>query len=122
MHLLVLLLNCTFQTVFKILQKSYIPPGIIFNSTFLWQFSKREISFFLPLLRITNAMTPDDPTQSISCVYHDNCNNVVCQIHPSQEATRENARNFDICYIPKVGNFMNAILFSQKFWNELEYN
>lgn len=108
MHLLVLLLNCIFQIVFKILQKSYSPLSITLNATFLWQFSKREISFFLPLLKITNAVTLNDPTQSISGVYHDNCNNAVCQTHSSQKATREDPRNFDICCIPMAYNFMTA--------------
>lgn len=92
MHLLVLLLNCSFQVVFKILQSSHIPLGIIVNAAFLWQFSKREISFFLPLLKIMNAMTPGDPTKSISCVYHDNCNNAKCQTHSSQDATRDSSQ------------------------------
>lgn len=111
MRLQVLLLSYIFQIVFEILQKFYTPLGIIVNAAFLWQFSKREISFFLSLLKITDAMTPDDPTQSISCVYHDNCNNAECQTHPSQEATREHPQNFDICCIPMAHNFMSTNLF-----------
>lgn len=90
-----LLPNCIFQIVLKILQKSYIPLSIILNATFLWQFSKHEGFFFLPLLKITNAMTSGDPTQSISGVYHDNGNNAVCQTYPSQKAPREDPRNLD---------------------------
>lgn len=48
-----------------------IPLRIMLDAAFLW-FSKCEISFFISLLEITNAIAPSDLTQ-YSFVYHDNC-------------------------------------------------